>query len=46
MWFLFLEIFFLVTASFAAGAGVTAVGLRLVFKTPDSLSSDEGRVLS
>ena len=45
MWFLFLEIFLLITLSFAAGAGLTALGLRLFFKTPDNLSSDEGRVV-
>jgi len=45
MWFLFLEIFFLIALSFTAGAGVTALALRLVFKTPDSLASDEGRVI-
>ena len=46
MWFLFLEIFVLIGLSFAAGAALTAVGLRLLFKTPESLSSDEGRVVS
>lgn len=46
MWFLFVEIFILISLSYAAGAALTAVGLRLLFKTPDSLSSDEGRVIS
>ena len=46
MWFLFVEIFLLISLSFAAGAGLTAIGLRLLFKTPDSLASDEGRVVS
>jgi hypothetical protein len=39
MWFLFVEIFFLITLSFLLGAGVTAVALRIFLKSADKTDS-------
>ncbi len=36
MWFLLLEIFLLITVSFFAGAGVTALSLRMLFPAADN----------
>ena len=46
MWFLFVEIFFLVTLSFFAGAGVTAVALRIVLRTTDNETTSTSEVTS
>lgn len=36
MWFLFVEIFFLIALAFFVGAGVTAVALRLLVRGADN----------
>jgi hypothetical protein len=44
MWFLFVEIFFLITLSFFAGAGLTALALRIVLRSVDTKSNPTGEV--
>ncbi len=44
MWFLFVEIFFLITISFFVGAGLTAVALRIFLKSTDNESNPTGEV--
>ena len=46
MWFLFVEIFFLITLSFLLGAGVTALALRIVLKSSDKETNPTGEVTS
>ena len=46
MWFLFVEIFFLITLSFFAGAGVTALALRIVLRNADNETTSTSEVTS
>jgi len=46
MWFLFVEIFFLITLSFFLGAGVTALVLRIVLRSTDNETTSTGEVTS
>jgi hypothetical protein len=46
MWFLFVEIFFLLSVSFAIGAAVTLVGLKTLLRPAEGHASDAGRVVS
>jgi hypothetical protein len=46
MWFLFVEIFFLITLSFLAGAGVTALALRVVLRTAGNEKTSTSEVAS
>jgi hypothetical protein len=46
MWFLFVEIFFLITLSFFLGAGVTALALRIVLRSTDKSTTSTGEVTS
>jgi hypothetical protein len=46
MWFLFVEIFFLISISFALGAGLTALVLRLVLRAAETEAEDAGEVTS
>ena len=46
MWFLFVEIFFLLAVSFLTGAGLTRLALKVVLKSPEAHASDAGRVIS
>ena len=46
MWFLFVEIFFLITLSFLLGAGVTALALRIFLKSSDKETNSTGEVTS
>jgi hypothetical protein len=44
MWFLFVEIFFLITLSFFLGAGLTAAALRIFLKSADNTTNPTGEV--
>jgi hypothetical protein len=44
MWFLFVEIFFLITMSFFLGAGVTALALRILLRGSDKEATSAGEV--
>jgi len=46
MWFLFVEIFFLITLSFFAGAAITALALRIVLRTADNQTTSNSEVTS
>jgi hypothetical protein len=46
VWFLFVEILFLITLSFFAGAGVTALALRTVLGTTDNKTTSTSEVAS
>ena len=46
MWFLFVEIFFLITLSFFLGAGVTALALRIFLRTTDNDAQSVSEVSS
>ncbi len=46
MWFLFVEIFFLITLSFVAGAGLTALALRIVLRSTDNETTSTSEVTS
>lgn len=46
MWFLFVEIFFLITLSFFVGAGLTALALRLFLGSVDNETNPTGEVTS
>jgi hypothetical protein len=46
MWFLFVEIFFLLVVSFGIGAGLTLLGLKTLLRAADGHASDAGRVVS
>lgn len=44
MWFLFVEIFVLITTSFFLGAGVTALVLRMFLRGSDNEADTAGEV--
>ncbi len=44
MWFLFVEIFFLITLSFFAGSGITALALRIFLRGTDNQINPTGEV--
>ena len=46
MWFLFVEIFFLITLSFFVGAGVTALALRTFLRSTDNGTTSTSEVAS
>jgi hypothetical protein len=46
MWFLFVEIFFLIALSFFVGAGLTALALRIVLRTADNEAPSTSEVTS
>jgi hypothetical protein len=46
MWFLFVEIFFLITLSFFVGAGVAALALRIVLRGTDKETTSTSEVTS
>lgn len=46
MWFLFVEIFFLITLSFFVGAGLTALALRLFLRGIDNGTDSTAEVTS
>lgn len=46
MWFLFVEIFFLIALSFCVGAGVTALALRILLRSSDNAANNTGEVAS
>lgn len=47
MWFLFVEIFFLITISFFLGAGLTALALRIFLRGSDNqVGNSTGEVAS
>ena len=46
MWFLFVEIFFLISLSFLLGAGVTALGLRIFLRGSDNDTNRTSEVTS
>ena len=46
MWFLFVEIFFLITLSFFLGAGITVLALRILLRGTDNQTTSTGEVAS
>ncbi len=46
MWFLFVEIFFLITLSFFVGGGVVALAVRILLRTADGRTNSTGEVAS
>ncbi len=46
MWFMFFEIFVLIALSFLVGAGVAALGVRVLVRGSDEVASDAGEVKS
>ena len=46
MWFLFVEIFFLISLSFLLGAGITSLALRMFLRGTDNGSDSTGEVAS
>ena len=46
MWFLFVEVFFLISLSFLLGAGVAALALRIFLRGTDNETKGTGEVTS
>ena len=46
MWFLFVEIFFLIALSFFLGSGLTALALRILLRSADNPTDSTAEVAS